>query len=119
MEPITAMQVILWWIGLCSSAVVLGIFVLWIGKQLLINEELDLLNIKWRQLHDLKKVLDAENDRIPSEEIAKNRLMWLKEDMSKNTMPDWDVWLSARTRIVELEKRIEEIECQLRTKDGK
>lgn len=119
MEPITAMQAILWWIGLCSSAVVLGIFVLWIGKQLLINEELDLLNIKWRQLHDLQKVLDAENGRMPSEEIAKKRQMWLKEDMSTDTLPDWDVWLSARTRIVELEKRIEEIECQLRTKDRK
>lgn len=113
------MQAILWWIGVCFSAIVLGIFVLWIGKQLLITEELDLLNIKWRQLNDFKKVLDAENGRMPSGEISKKRLMWLKEDMGTDTMPDWDVWLSARTRIVELEKRIEEIECQLRTKDGK
>ncbi len=114
------MQAILWWIGVCSSAAVLGIFVLWLGKQLLINEELDSLNVKWRQLHDLKKVLDAEKGRMSSGEITKKRMMWLKEDINKDmVIPDWGVWISARKRITELEKRIEEIECQLRTKDGK
>ena len=119
MEPTTAMQAILWWIGVCASAAVLGIFVLWLGKQLLINEELDSLNVKWRQLHDLKKVLDAEKGRMYSGEITKKRLMWLKEDTSKDTMPDWGVWTSARRQMTELEKRIEEIECQLKSKEGK
>lgn len=119
MEPTTAMQAILWWIGVCASAAVLGIFVLWLGKQLLINEELDSLNVKWRQLHDLKNVLDAEKERLSPGEITKRRLMWLKEDRRKETMPDWGVWTNARKRMTELERRIEEIECQLRTKKEK
>ncbi len=119
MEPTTAMQAILWWIGVCSSAAVLGIFVLWLGKQLLINEELDSLNVKWRQLHDLKKVLDAEKGRMSSGEITKRRLMWLKEDTHKESMPDWGVWSSARKRIVELERRISEIERQIESHEKK
>ena len=53
---VTVGQAIMWWIGICSVACAGALFVLWLAKKIVVDEETENLQKKWKETRLLENI---------------------------------------------------------------
>ena len=107
---VTAGMAIMWWIGICSVACAGALFVLWLAKKMVVDEETDNLQKKWKETRLLENIdkLDLKINGISRLMSPATSIMKMKEDLKK---------IEAGTddhRLLEMEKHVQDMENRLK-----
>lgn len=108
---VTAGQAIMWWIGICSVACAGALFVLWLARKMVVDEETENLQMKWKETRLLENIdkLDLKINSISRLMSPATSIMKVKDDLKK---------IEAGTddhRLLEMEKHVQEMEGRLKT----
>lgn len=109
---VTAGQAIMWWIGICSVACAGALFVLWLAKKMVVDEETENLQMKWKETQLLKSMdtLDLKINGVSKMMSSPcTSILKVKDDLKK---------IEAGTdghRLMEMEKHVQEMEGRLKT----
>ena len=108
---ITPFHAIMWWIGICSVACAGALFVLWLAKKMVVDEETDNLQKKWKETRLLENIdeLDLKINGISRLMSPATSIMKVKEDLKKIEAG------TDLTRLSEMEKHVQEMEGRLKT----
>ena len=108
---VTVGQAIMWWIGICSVAGAGALFVLWLARKMVVDEETENLQMKWKETRLLENIdkLDLKINSISRLMSPATSIMKAKDDLKK---------IEAGTddhRLLEMEKHVQEMEGRLKT----
>ena len=108
---VTVGQAIMWWIGICSVACAGALFVLWLAKKIVVDEETENLQKKWKETRLLENIdkLDLKINGISRLMSPATSIMKMKEDLKKIEAG------TDLTRLSEMEKHVQEMEGRLKT----
>ena len=108
---VTVGQAIMWWIGICSVACAGALFVLWLAKKMVVDEETENLQLKWKETQLLENIdkLDLKINGISRLMSPATSIKKMKEDLKKMESG------TDLTRLSEMEKHVQEMEGRLKT----
>ena len=115
----TAFQAILWWAGLCILSVVLGLYVLWLGRRTASGAYDDTdSNDSTMHLHLHEDIRHFEYSMNAARALFGDlgSIDQMKCDLEKAAAFGWTRWFEMKKRIRRIERRIENLEESLETK---
>lgn len=112
----TLMQILLWWIGVCTAAAVLSLALVWliwklVGQQnSFVSEDVDL---KFLNAEQEVARLDAEIESLGRSCAAVSSLLALKKALDSESSRGWTRWSNAKDRFKTIDKRLLALEEDL------
>ena len=109
MEP-NLVYVIAWWIGICGMACAGALFVLWLAKKMVVDEETENLRLKWKEIRLLESIdeLDLKINEVSRLMSPATSIMKVTEDLKKLEIG------TDHARLSEMEKHVQDMENRLK-----